>query len=430
MAFGSSFALMLFAALNWRLSEPLAQIPVSLVPEAPVRSMDTGNVKFLDYLGIERQEGKPLLIVETKRPSSSFPSSPGTRQWTTREREHIVADRLASALAGKHLPGEWSRWLKSAKDYTKSVFARTGYIPQRVVLTNGKWLVIFENPKNAFLGDGKPDVALIHTFESIDSLLHRANDVFLLLEHQRVLGGTPPLTAGDVAFCIRGADVKSGMHGLRVCTSRVRGPYSTLVHALVAPVLILRTTTGAWLRVEDSSAQFEVPSKDTQLDDHLRDVSAAAGTLVSEVQRALGISLEMSPLSHHFKDADSFDTLPAVQTLARGEYLVLTGEYVHYLMRTPSVDSCPHYNAGMPQSPHDLPSLARSRLIHYCAHPQAFTARAGTVDATNRLRCGLRSARDGEAFCEIYGFERHLCCRACVYEKICLSADAFHLPCG
>lgn len=56
-------------------------------------------------------------------------------------------------------------------------------------------------------------------------------------------------------------------------------------------------------------------------------------------------------------------------------------------------------------------------------------AKSQTVTAKNRERCGPRSSRDGEAFCEIWSFERRLCCRTCVFEPVCTKAQVFHLPC-
>jgi hypothetical protein len=63
----------LLAALNWRLdAKPEDGLP-NLLPEAPVASKEKGTIRFLDCLGFERQTNSPLLIVETKRPSSPLP---------------------------------------------------------------------------------------------------------------------------------------------------------------------------------------------------------------------------------------------------------------------------------------------------------------------------------------------------------------------
>jgi hypothetical protein len=47
----------------------------NLLPEVPLKSRDSGNTRRLDYLGLERHTDRPLLIVESKRPSSRLPES-------------------------------------------------------------------------------------------------------------------------------------------------------------------------------------------------------------------------------------------------------------------------------------------------------------------------------------------------------------------
>lgn len=77
------------AALNWRLDvTPEDGLP-NLIPEAPVSSSETGRRRFLDYLGFERGTTRPLLVVETKRPSAPLPrlampaSAPSSRSPTS-----------------------------------------------------------------------------------------------------------------------------------------------------------------------------------------------------------------------------------------------------------------------------------------------------------------------------------------------------------
>jgi hypothetical protein len=51
----------LLAALNWRLdARPEDGLP-NLIPEAPIRSEEKRSVRFIDYLGLERQTANPLV---------------------------------------------------------------------------------------------------------------------------------------------------------------------------------------------------------------------------------------------------------------------------------------------------------------------------------------------------------------------------------
>ena len=74
-------------------------------------------------------------------------------------------------------------------------------------------------------------------------------------------------------------------------------------------------------------------------------------------------------------------------------------------------------------------SFFKSDELHHCTHAGVERAKRCSVDRSNRLVCGPRSARDGGAFCEIGRFESHLCCRACAYEGVCSRSRLLVLPC-
>lgn len=63
------FVNQLLAALNWRLNVSPEEGLFNSVPEAPLVDR-VGHIRFLDYLGVEAARENPLLLVETKRPSS------------------------------------------------------------------------------------------------------------------------------------------------------------------------------------------------------------------------------------------------------------------------------------------------------------------------------------------------------------------------
>ena len=60
---------------------------------------------------------------------------------------------------------------------------------------------------------------------------------------------------------------------------------------------------------------------------------------------------------------------------------------------------------------------------HHCTHREVARAKSSQVTPGNRESCGSRSGRDFDPFCEIWGFERHLCCRSCIFEEVCTAAD-------
>jgi hypothetical protein len=61
------------SALNWRIM-PDDCLP-NIVPESPVQSLERGTTRFLDYLGIDNDASRPLLLVESKRPYVQLPGT-------------------------------------------------------------------------------------------------------------------------------------------------------------------------------------------------------------------------------------------------------------------------------------------------------------------------------------------------------------------
>ena len=106
----------LLNALNWRMDvEPDVGLP-NLVPETGVRSMARGTKRFLDYFGMDCAGSRPLLVVETKRPSTLLPRLKPSRGDTT------VADTIARGLRGESIGGDWDKWLRDdVGDYVRSI---------------------------------------------------------------------------------------------------------------------------------------------------------------------------------------------------------------------------------------------------------------------------------------------------------------------
>jgi hypothetical protein len=124
------------------------------------------------------------------------------------------------------------------------------------------------------------------------------------------------------------------------------------------------------------------------------------------------------------------------------ELLVVTGDQTHYLRKEPSVPDCPHHlwahsnAAGCAANPGPIEKRSvnpraffKSGEQHHCAHREVTVAKASQITASNRDRCGRRSGQEGQAFCEIWRFEEHLCCRTCAFEEVCTEAQVFVLPC-
>ena len=424
------------AALNWRLDASAQEGLPALIPEAPVRSSAKATIRFMDYLGLEADESaRPLLIVETKAPSVSLPIPVGA---TSTVQKHI-----ASALGGERIRADWKKWLREVGDYVCSSLARTREAPRRVVITNGEWLVLFLNPLDAFVLNGTPDPDSILVFENQGDLESRYRELYSNLEHQHLLDEARSLVPGEAGFHVRGAAVDGVMHGLRlhyVEQPTIYTSYSPVIK--VAPVMFVRTRYGSWLRIEMPPREFELPHDHRDVTAHLKNVGEAAAALLADVNRRFGTALAPTSVSQHFVDPAAFEVVRGVVELSPQQYLIATGGRTHFLSGTPSVPDCPYHDwaacsrdgVAAPPGPVTSRSVRERSFfmtgeVHYCGHRDVAAAKAAEITVSNRDDCGPRSGGVGQAFCEIWHFERQLCCRTCVFEGVCTAATAFRLPC-
>lgn len=137
-------------ALNWSPSDGGEMAVTNLLREAPVRSVERQSRRRMDYLGFDQEDRRPLLVVEVKAPTYSLPlvvspSAPAASLPTHTAR--LLADFLRGQAT---LTGRWPEWLATTRDYVASVQAAYGKAPERVVIMNDAWTVIFETPSNAF----------------------------------------------------------------------------------------------------------------------------------------------------------------------------------------------------------------------------------------------------------------------------------------
>jgi hypothetical protein len=232
------------------------------------------------------------------------------------------------------------------------------------------------------------------------------------------------------------------MHGLRLRYIEQHDIYRYSPVIKVAPVIFIRLQYGTWLRVETPPREYELPHNSDRLSQHLDELERAARDLLDGINRRLGTSLQPFPLSRHYEDEDGFEMIHGVVECDENEYLVVTGETTHYLLSQPSVPDCPYHDwtacsrAGVASNPGPIVARStspRSFFVseepHHCAHCDVSSAKAALIAIANRPRCGPRSGQDGQAFCEIWRFEQHLCCRTCVFEEVCSKATVFQLPC-
>lgn len=435
-------------ALNWRFDKNKGDELPNLIPEAQIQSIESGNTRFLDYLGLTKDD-KPLLIVETKRPNSLLPKKveiSGKSNIYPSIKETIKS-AICAGLRGDSLSGDWNAWLKTLKDYVVSVEAKGNSVPRRVVLTNGTWLIIFTDPADSFLSKGTHQADNILIYEEKDDIEKNYQEIYGWLEHQRVLNETPPLTVGEVTFYITAEDVAQILHGLKLKYIEDPGFLKNSPRIKVMPILFLRSQNGAWLLVE-SRTEHEIPFEIEKISEHLDSVHKIAIELLNKVTGNLSINIIPTTVEEHFEDEEAFDILRGVtyekiKTHPEHEqYLIITGQHTHYFHLEPTISGCLHHDWGASNQKGCAALITiQSRSVdprsffitgekQHCNHFDVERAKSEKITPENKNRCGLRSGENFDPFCEIWSFETRLCCRTCIYENVCTKAQVFNLPCA
>ncbi len=444
----------LLAALNWNITSASGPYLANLVPEAPVQSTEVNQRRHIDYCGLDRATDKPLMIVEAKRPGSPLPSrvqpkGAGARGKTAKAEtiEEIIIARLKDKKL--ELKYDWSDWIGQTADYVKSVHDHTKVCPKRVVITDGYWCIIFLRPEIQFLDpeNALPEHFRIFVADGIDASFHgeieeKFNELFGLLDYHTLAKDTPPLEPADLLFHFPAAQPLDAIRGMMLKYVEHDGLYATTPRIEVSPVVFLRNPGSRWFRV-DSRATEQLPPNEADIPDHLDAVAAKATHLENAILAVRPGAYTWISVEQHYADPDGFALLPGVQRGKANEYQIVTGLGTHYLRPAPSIPNC-HFHrwADAQQTGVHFPEggpvaiqLTSPRVwfpsgcTHHCAHRHIETIKSNQVTSANRAQCGPRSAKEHEAFCEIRGFETHLCCRTCVYEPVCEKAAVFKPPC-
>jgi hypothetical protein len=436
----------LLSALNWNITSATESYLENLLPEAPIKSVETETQRHIDYLGFDRKTEVPLLVVEAKRPGSPLPALAKSSK-----RREPLAEILLAGLNGAKLTQDWNEWLGQVGDYARSIKTKANVCPKRVVLTDGYWCIIFIEPDILFCDPTKAVATHIRVFEadSIDGSFHgeletRFSEIFGLLEFNQLADSLPALSTAELPFHFSAEDALEGLHGLILKYVSFTGIFSPTPLIQVSPIIFLRKPGSRWLQVQRIGTPELLPANSDEISDHLDVVADLANELKAEISELLPANHTWMTLEQHYADSASFEQLRGVLG-SNDRYIIVTGAHTHYLRKQVSFAGCSFHSwvsahaAGVHApavAAHAIQSTDPQPRVwfvdgcgHHCAHRTIETIKSTPVTPANRTQCGSRSADDHEAFCEIRGFEHHLCCRTCNFETVCEKAVAFKLPC-
>ncbi|WP_437751829.1 hypothetical protein [Sorangium sp. So ce1389] len=465
--------------LNWQIGHTRDAMSFmrNIAPEVPLSNCDT--TRFLDYLGFDHKTNRPLLIVEAKRPAAKLPVhargeiDPNNHPAAVPFARYLKRDMVDASVPGG-LTREWRIYLDQLKGYMEG-FAPE-HAPKRVVIMNGDWMVVFLDPADTFFRDVEvPNPDKIVIYPSKDSILKNAEQVFEFLAYEKISTQRDMVHVAEVAAIVDPSTIISCAFGLKV-RHECHPPMSSSQYRLfpqlrVNPILIVMSNKGTFMWVESSDEEgVVVPREGSELEAHLSRVSQSAQRLKRDLETCLSINnLPLVAVEDHYSNLERFEACPGVvpfdpsgvmsgrpleqdepmQTYGRRggtlytEFILFTGRRTHFIVRDESFAGCPYHTyaaaegdgAACAHGPIGRRSVdPRSYFVDgnasHCAHHYVFVKKRLQVLSENRSRCGPRSVKDCGAFCEIWGLEQHLCCRACVYQRVCTAAPVFAgLPC-
>jgi len=446
----------MLAGLGWNIQAhlELADHIQNLNIEHQVLSAESGHRRFLDYLGYERESERPLIIVEAKRPSLSLPSA---SDYCGHPTHHPAAEMIKQFCpqmkSGGHqpstdapqLPSQWQEHLRTLRDYFLSTSVQAGSV-KRVVITNGEWLIIFQDPLQAF-GDDSDDMGEIVVYQDHNAILERWQDIFERLAYKKLTDKPPWLQPNQVSGAVSDKNVAGAAHALRVCYNHSQTGYRETPNMYVTPLLLLVGKNGSCVVVQpDHPDPSQVPCDSNSVANHTKSVTQQANQLLGEVERQLGHKPQLLNIKDYYENKRLFEHWPAVkerrtQLGQHREFVVVTGDQTHFLV-SGSCGSCPFHkftNASANNCVHPHGPLNRSSTSprcyfpsgdrFHCAHGKTYDAKKTLVTALNRNRTGMRSAGNDEAFCELWKIDQFLCCQSCLYRPVCEQSQLFNLPC-
>src|SRR5439155_19678416 len=101
-------------------------------------------------------------------------------------------------------------------DYVRSVEASTEHMPRKVVITNGEWIAIFTDPRDAFSTSGTASASKILAFEKTSTVEINYHLIFEQLEYSCVRGERRPVSVSEVGFHVAPNSISFLLRGLQV----------------------------------------------------------------------------------------------------------------------------------------------------------------------------------------------------------------------
>ena len=275
----------------------------------------------------------------------------------------------------------------------------------------------------------------ILAFDS-DEVIARSDEVFSLLARQSLIADPPsPVAPTQISAYADRASVARVYHALWIARRKDGAHFDAFPQINVYPSIVVERHDGQMIYIVDQlRGRLTVPHNYDGLASHIDEVGQRATELLQVVNDELSAALQPSPITA-FTGFQIPNTLAATLNLdlngkflkswpSPNEFLLITGVEKHFLLPYPSVDPCAGHAWG---ECHALHVNQRSApIVNRSFEPASFFTTIEPHHCAHRTVHDRRAAR-----CHISPFEEFLCCRACVFQKVCWAPEELgRLPCG
>lgn len=421
--------------------------------EVPLRPSSERYKKRLDYFGFDAADRRPLLVVETKGPDLKIASSgsvvhPKEHPW----RRHLVAATHSTTHGRKgranRAPSAWADAVRQLSDYVRHIIKAQGVAPQRVLLTNSEWYVVFADPGRALAppdGEDASDAGIV-VFESQDTVLLHLRTFRNLVDYRAQCSTLPAIPVAQARSRVDPNRIAAVIQGLQVLRAEDAKWKRRVPRLEVRPMLLLLGECGRTIAVYGSSEFRELPfHDDASLPSHLERVAQDAMTLRQEAELFLSVRLPLPSSLGQFihggrRVANWFPVTrvaPDPSSPGTCRFYVLTGDRSHFIDPVTDYDGCAGHTFAQLSSqtkaalgaPIVAPSVKHRSFFPdgstlHCMHLDLHAGRRSPVPGSPE-EIGDRDDGDklADQFCFMLPIDGHFCCRSCCFREVCLGSD-------
>lgn len=412
----------LLAALGWKVTAI-----ETLMVEAPVQRLGQHR-RFMDYHGYEVETGEPLLLVEAKRLSAN-PPRPRLRRGA--QPPNMTQPQLiAEAIKYKKIPadsrrerdriellGDWDQWIDDLSGYVKGLHEQRKDVPCRVLITNGDWIIIFEDVEDAFISGSRPSVEKIRIFENHDDIIKNAPEIVEKLAYSQLSKHIPPQHPSELNKFLNDIEEITCSHALQIYYDPIA---ATGHHARpkisVALVIMVLSSGGVWVICEKKHYDkhfFELPYEKEKLYEVCRDIESQATLFLQEVRDVINKPVRL--LSSTEYEKGSADKVLNIN-------LLVTGQLPSLFLLNEVYNACPYHN--WPKCQEEGNAVGNQPLFSPSLNPRAYFPSGNPFHCAHIKVHNLRKIR-----CRVQGFDTFLCCRRCTFFELCWHDEESQLPC-